>query len=180
MHVETRALLVVAGLPGAGKSTLLRDIEATADITVLDTDHLRARLARTFPPGTAYSLYRPLVHLLHAARLVVAAVRAPGTLVVHDPATGALTRSAFVVLGTLTRRPRHLLWIDCTVADALAGQRRRGRVLLGWSFSRHARNAPRTRDRLAAGARPRGWRSVTVVDRTVTQQGLRVEPAASN
>ncbi|PXY25026.1 Zeta toxin [Prauserella sp. PE36] len=174
MHVEPHALVVVAGLPGAGKSTLLRDIESVPPVTVLDTDQLRSLLRRVLPAGTPYSWYRPLVHVLHVLRLVAVAARARNTIVVHDPATGAFARSAFVALGVLTGRPRHLLWIDCTVEEALKGQHRRGRVLLGWSFSRHARHAPRTRDRLMAGMVPAGWRSATVTDRSVTRRGLLV------
>src|SRR5690606_32068255 len=95
------------------------------------------------PRGHPYSYYRPLVHVLHTLRLVATAMRAPGPVVVHDPATGALTRTAFVVLGVLTGRSRHLLWIDCTAHEALAGQHHRGRVLPRWSFARHVRNAAR-------------------------------------
>ncbi|PXY19608.1 AAA family ATPase [Prauserella muralis] len=175
LRVADHGLVVVAGLPGAGKSTLLRDVEAVRPLTVLDTDQVRARLARTLPDGLPYSWYRPLVHVLHLLRLLTAAVRARGPLLVHDPATGAVARAAFVVLGVLTGRSRHLLWIDCSVPEALAGQRRRGRVLLGWSFSRHARNAPRTRARLVAGAVPRGWHTATVVERESARRGLRVE-----
>ncbi|MBK1786148.1 AAA family ATPase [Prauserella cavernicola] len=172
MDVEHRCLLVVAGLPGAGKSTLLRNIESFPSATVLDTDQQRARLRGLFPAGTPYSWYRPLVHVLHLLTLVLVAARTRGPVVVHDPATGAIARFAFVALGTLTSRPLHLLWIDCTVEEALAGQRRRGRVLLGWSFSRHARQAPRTRDRLLAGDVPRGWRTAKVTDREGTRHGL--------
>lgn len=175
LRVPGHALVVVAGLPGAGKSTLLRNVEAAGPLTVLDTDQVRARLARTLPDGLAYSWYRPLVHVLHLLRLLTAAMRTRGPLLVHDPATGALARAAFVALGLLTGRSRHLLWIDCSVPEALAGQRRRGRVLLRWSFSRHARNAPRTRARLVAGEVPRGWHTATVVERATARRGLRVE-----
>ncbi|WP_199433581.1 AAA family ATPase [Qaidamihabitans albus] len=178
VRIEHRALLVVAGLPGAGKSTLLRNVVATAPITVLDTDQIRARLRALFPPGMPYAWYRPLVHLLQTLRLVLTAVRATGPLVVHDPATGGATRAAFVALGMLTGRTRHLLWIDCTVAEALAGQHQRGRVLLGWSFSRHARNAPRIRDRLLTGKAPRGWAAATATGRADARHGLRIVVAA--
>ncbi|WP_043537192.1 AAA family ATPase [Saccharomonospora cyanea] len=174
LPLENRALLVVAGLPGAGKSTLLRDAAVDPEVTLLDTDHVRARLAAFFPAGTAYSYYRPLVHVLHILRLVSAAIRAPGPVVVHDPATGAIARAAFVVLGALTGRSRHLLWIDCTVNEALAGQHHRGRVLLGWSFARHARNAARLRRRLLAGAVLASWRNVTMTDRQGARRGMRI------
>lgn len=174
LPLENRTLLVVAGLPGAGKSTLLRDTAANPGVTLLDTDHMRARLRTVFPAGTPYACYRPLVHVLHIARLVSAAVRAPGPVVVHDPATGAIARTAFVVLGTLTGRRRHLLWIDCTVPEALAGQRHRGRILPRWSFARHVRNGARLRRRLLAGAVPAGWCDATVTDRQASRHGMQI------
>ncbi len=169
--LRPRALLVVAGLPGAGKSTLLRETGGNGTVTVLDTDQIRARLRRLLPAGTPYSWYRPLVHLLHLARLVAAAIRAKGPVVVHDPATGPFARAAFVALGLLTGRTRHLLWLDCTVAEALEGQRARGRVLLSWSFSRHVRHLPRVRALLGAGP-PRGWCDLMVIDRPTARRGL--------
>ncbi|WP_020671606.1 AAA family ATPase [Amycolatopsis nigrescens] len=172
LTVEPRALLVIAGLPGAGKSTLLRNTRASAPIDVLDTDQVRARLRARLPANTPYGWYRPLVHLLHAVRVLRALVRAPGPVVLHDPATGAGTRAVLVLLGALTGRPRHLLWIDCSPTEALIGQRSRGRVLLGWSFSRHARRAPRFRARLAAGRPPRGWLEASMADRAEARDGL--------
>ncbi|GAB3508946.1 AAA family ATPase [Amycolatopsis cihanbeyliensis] len=182
IRLERRALLVVAGLPGAGKSTLLRVTGGDTALTVLDTDQVRARLRPLLPAGTPYSWYRPLVHLLHLARLAGTAIRAPGPIVVHDPATGPVARAAFVALGLLTGRTRHLLWLDCTVAEALEGQRARGRVLLGWSFSRHVRHLPRVRSLLRGGT-PRGWCEVTVIDRPTARRGLHVtvgEPLAGS
>jgi hypothetical protein len=172
--LDNRALFVVAGLPGAGKSTLLRNIVVDPKVTLLDTDQMRSKLGTFFPAGTPYSYYRPLVHVLHTLRLVATAMRAPGPVVVHDPATGALTRTAFVVLGVLTGRSRHLLWIDCTAHEALAGQHHRGRVLPRWSFARHVRNAARFRRRLLAAAVPAGWHSVTMTDRHTVRHGMRI------
>nr|WP_245788405.1 AAA family ATPase [Amycolatopsis marina] len=174
LRIEPRSLLVVGGLPGAGKSTLLRGMEAGVPVTVLDADQVRAWLRNLLPAATPYSWYRPLVHLLQLARLVTMAAGASRPLVVHDPITGQVSRAAFVVLGVLTRRTRHLLWLDCSVDAALAGQRARGRVLLGWSFTRHARNAPRLRGQLASGT-PHGWHSGTVIDRVAARRGLRLE-----
>lgn len=175
VRIEHRSLLVVGGLPGAGKSTLLRGMEAAVPVTVLDADQVRARLRIVLPAATPYSWYRPLVHLLQLVRLVTRAVCVDRPLVVHDPATGRVTRTAFVMLGMLTRRTRHLLWLDCTAQAALSGQRARGRVLLGWSFTRHTRNAPRLRGHLLAGAALSGWHSGTVIDRATAGRGLRLE-----
>src|SRR4051812_14016440 len=90
MDVDRRALLVVAGLPGAGKSTLLRNTHASTPVEIVDTDQVRDLLAARLPPGTPYGRYRPLVHLLHEARVLRALVCAPGPVVLHDPATGVL------------------------------------------------------------------------------------------
>ncbi|WP_158888781.1 AAA family ATPase [Amycolatopsis anabasis] len=177
--IERRELLVVAGLPGAGKSTLLRNTRASAPVEILDTDQMRAWLAARFPPGTPYGRYRPLVHVLHELRVLRALLRAPGPVVVHDPATGAAARAVLAALGALTGRPRRLLWIDCSAEEALHGQRSRGRVLLGWSFSRHARRAPRVRERLLAGRSPRGWRTASVTCRAQTRGGLYLQVASA-
>ncbi|ASR37528.1 Zeta toxin [Prauserella marina] len=175
LRLDRRALVVVAGLPGAGKSTLLRGLDAPPTVVVLDTDQLRTRLRAFFGPGIAYGWYRPLVHLLQILRLLFHAIRAKGPVVAHDPATGAVARCAFVLLGALSLRERHLLWIDCSVTEALAGQHKRGRVLLSWSFRRHARNATGTRDRIDAGRLPFGWHTATLTDRAKASKGLRLE-----
>jgi predicted kinase len=171
IDVGRRTLLVVAGMPGAGKSTLLRGLCASDPVEVLDTDQVRARLAVRFP-HTPYGRYRPLVHVLHDVRVLGALIRAPGPVVVHDPATGALTRAVLVVLAALTGRAGHLLWVDCTEQEAVDGQHSRGRILLRWSFRRHARRASRIRARLLAGRSPRGWRSASVTDRSSARRGL--------
>ncbi|CAM3330023.1 AAA family ATPase [Kibdelosporangium persicum] len=175
--VESRALVVVAGLPGSGKSTLLRRTQANVPICVLDTDHMRSLLARLLPRSVPYGWYRPLVHLLHTARVLVTVLCSPRPVLLHDPATGAGTRTAFAVIGAITRRHRHFIWIDCTPAEALAGQVARGRVLLKWSFARHMRRSPEVRSRLLAGLRPQGWHTAQLVDRHAASTGLHLKVA---
>src|SRR5688572_5533087 len=119
--VESRALVVVAGLPGSGKSTLLRHTQANVPITVLDTDHVRSLMARLLPRSVPYGWYRPLVHLLHTARMLGIVLFSSRPVLLHDPATGAGSRLAFAVIGALSRRDRHFIWVDCTPAEALAG-----------------------------------------------------------
>lgn len=162
--IERRALVVVAGLPGSGKSTLLRAVCSSALVTVVDSDHDRAWLAARLPKNTPYARYRPLVHTLHRLRIAVLATIAPGPIAVHAPATGLGTRLTLVAIGVLTRRPRHLLWVDCTPEQALAGQIERGRIVRAKSFAKHVRRAPRLRAKLNAGP-PRGWQSARVVER---------------
>ncbi|HJQ47641.1 MAG TPA: AAA family ATPase [Amycolatopsis sp.] len=173
MTIESRSLVVIAGLPGSGKSTLLRCTESDAPFAVLDSDQTRNRLSRLVPEGTAYSRYRPLVHVLHRLRVTARVLREPGPVVVHDPATGAATRGWLMLLGLLSGRRRHFLWVECSPDDAAAGQRARGRVLPGRSFARHVRRLPRMRAVLDAG--PPGWQATTVVDRARAADGLRLE-----
>ncbi|ALG07106.1 AAA family ATPase [Kibdelosporangium phytohabitans] len=170
--VESRALVVVAGLPGSGKSTLLRRTQANVPIRVLDTDHVRSLMARLFPRSVPYGWYRPLVHVLHAARVLAVVLFSRRPVLVHDPATGAGSRTLFALIGALSGRDRHFLWIDCTPAEALAGQVARGRVLLKWSFARHMRRSPIVRARLLAGIRPLGWNTAQLVDRATANSGL--------
>ncbi|MCE7005894.1 Zeta toxin [Kibdelosporangium philippinense] len=159
MAVQRRSLVVVAGLPGAGKSTLLRDVGPS--VTVVDSDQIREWLASRLPSGTPYSRYRPLVHIVHRIRIALAAIFAPGPVAVHDPATGVGTRLTLVIIGTLTWRVLHFIWVETTPEEALAGQRARGRVLRKASFARHVGRSRR----LDLSRPPRGWRSITVVGR---------------
>ncbi|MCE7006473.1 ATP-binding protein [Kibdelosporangium philippinense] len=175
--VESRALVVVAGLPGSGKSTLLRHAKANVPISVLDTDQVRALLGRLLPSSLPYGWYRPFVHILHTARLLATVLFSSRPVLVHDPATGAGARTAFALMGALSRRHKHFIWIDCTPAEALAGQVARGRVLLKWSFARHMRRSPQVRSRLLAGRRPQGWHTAQVVDRTTASTGLQLKVA---
>jgi predicted kinase len=174
IKIERRALLVVAGLPGAGKSTLLRDTLATAPIALLGTDQIRARLSAMLPERTPYSWYRPLAPVLQRLRLVLMAILTRGPIVLHHAATGVATRAALAVLGAITGRPCHLLWIECTPAEALSGQFDRGRLRMKWSFLRQVRRAPHLKADLHANRPPRGWRTVRVVDRPEARRGLRI------
>ena len=174
MTIEPRSLVVVAGLPGSGKSTLLRRTEVDGPVAVLDSDQTRERVRALVPEGTAYSRYRPLVHMLHRLRVTARVIREPGPVVVHDPATGAATRTWLMLLGRLSGRSRHFVWVECSPEDAAAGQRARGRVLRGPSFARHVRRLARMRAVLDAG--PRGWQATIVVDRAAAAAGLRLVP----
>jgi predicted kinase len=158
-----RDLLVVAGLPGAGKTTMLR--HAADGVPVLDSDQVRERLRAVLPDALPYRCYRPLVHAWHRARIVGHAVRDDGPMVVHEPATRASTRALLAAVGAVTRRPVRMVWLDATAEQALAGQRRRGRLIRGRSFARHVRRAGRIRAALLADEPPPGWHSVQVLSR---------------
>jgi hypothetical protein len=60
---------------------------------VLDSDTRRAALQPVFG-AVPYRYYRPLVHAWHRLALLVAAFSAAKTVVVHLPATSAVTRAA--------------------------------------------------------------------------------------
>ena len=128
-------------------------------------------------PRIAYRRYRPLVHLLHRLAVVRAAWSATPTVVVHLPATDSSTRAVVALLAALTGRTAHLLWLHVDPAEALRGQRERGRLVPSASFAGHARRGAEAAERLR-GARPPGWRTVTVVDRVQARPGLRIDNGA--
>lgn len=164
--VRPRSLVVLAGLPGAGKSTLLAAADTGgAPAVVLDSDQVRTKLRTLFPKALPYRLYRPLVHLVHRARILWFAITAGGLLLVHEPSTRPTTRAGLVAVGVLTNRPRHFLWLDASPEEALSGQVTRGRLIRSRSFARHVRRAARLRARFTAGVPPRGWQGLTLLTR---------------
>jgi hypothetical protein len=170
-----RTLLLVAGMPGAGKSTLLAGVPQRDGVVVLDSDAQRAAVrsaigVRSLP----YAWYRPIVHLLHRIALVLAAVSAAPTVIVHLPATGARTRAAVAWLAAVTGRTAHLLWLHVDAEEARRGQRERGRVVRATSFAGHARRAEASAAELREGPPP-GWASATVVERASARGGLRLD-----
>jgi energy-coupling factor transporter ATP-binding protein EcfA2 len=173
LAVPRRSLVLVAGIPGAGKSTLLRGMRLLAPgAVVLDSDPLRERLRRVLPAGTPYRVYRAAVHLWHRARILLAVLSVVGPVVVHLPATGALTRGAIALVALLACRRRYLVWVDAEPDQARRGQLSRQRVLGGSCFARHARRGAELAVRLRDGYRPRGWQRVAVLDRRRAGHGL--------
>jgi len=132
--VSGRALVLVAGMPGAGKSTLLAGLRRDPGTVVLDSDDHRVALARRFP-RLPYRRYRALVHLRHRAAVVRAAFSDASTVVVHLPATSTVLRSAVALVAATTGRTAHLLWLHVDPAEALRGQRDRGRLIPSASFA---------------------------------------------
>jgi hypothetical protein len=108
----------------------------------------------------------------HRLRIVLTLLGPVGCVVVHLPATGAVTRAALLVLAALAVRDRYLVWVDVDPEEALHGQRSRGRVLRRRCFRRHARRGAAFGARLRAGYRPRGWRRVLVLDRGQAREGV--------
>jgi hypothetical protein len=175
LAVPGRSLVLVAGMPGAGKSTLLAALRRRPGIVVLDSDDHRVALARRFP-RLPYRRYRALVHLRHRAAVVRAARSDASTVVVHLPATSTVLRSAVALVAALTGRTAHLLWLHVDPAEALRGQRDRGRLVPSASFAGHARRAAAATVALRGG-RAIGWRTVTVADRSAARAGLVLDPA---
>ncbi|HZG92298.1 MAG TPA: AAA family ATPase [Pseudonocardia sp.] len=171
LAVPGRTLLLVAGMPGAGKSTLLRGLPVRPGLRVLDSDRYRDLLSTALRP-MPYRWYRPLVHLWHRLAAVAAAASAAPTVVVHLPATGAGTRAVVARLARLTGRTPHLLWLHVEPAEALRGQRERGRVVPGASFAGHAERAAAATARLRAAGTAPTWATVTVLDREAARTGL--------
>lgn len=178
LAVPGRILLLVAGMPGAGKSTLVAGLSATPGVIVLDSDVQRGVLRRALP-DVPYRYYRPLVHLLHRLAVLRAAASAVPTVVVHLPATRGATRAVVALLATFTGRIAHLLWLHVEPADALRSQSERGRIVPAASFAAHAERAVSTTALLLAGAPPKGWRSVTVLDRAGAGGGLCLDTGES-
>ncbi|MFD8495115.1 AAA family ATPase [Amycolatopsis sp. NPDC059657] len=175
VELGPRDLLVVAGLPGAGKTTMLREVR---ELPVLDSDQVRARMRVLLPAWVPYRLYRPIVHAWHRLRVVGHAAGATGPVIVHEPSTRASTRTLLALVAALTGRRIHLLWLDVTAEEALAGQRARGRLIRPRSFARHVRRAERFRRSLLAHRVPAGWSSARVTTRG-REWYCRSEPAVS-
>ncbi|MET9735317.1 AAA family ATPase [Streptomyces sp. NPDC006458] len=161
LHFGPADLVVITGLPGSGKSTLMRRTVPGARIDSQDTrDRFDARAPRFLP----YAVYRPLVRLAHYAGLH-RALRTGGGVVVHDCGTqawvrGWLSRAARRRGGTL-----HLLLLDVTPEQALAGQRERGRGVSRYAFRRHRGAAARLLRRVERGELPGGCGSAVLLDR---------------
>ena len=134
-------VVLVGGVPGAGKTTAIARVAAElSTVDALDPELFRDRLRRLLPEGTAYAAYRPLVHVLHALRVLVLLLRGPvpgRTLVVHDPATRPRRRWLFAWLARSRGWDPGLVYVDVPRALAETGQVLRGRVVDPASFAGH-------------------------------------------
>ncbi|MGQ0778282.1 MAG: AAA family ATPase [Pseudonocardiales bacterium] len=174
IKVGPRDLVLFGGLPGAGKSTLLAGLRNSPAVTMRDSDQMRKCLRARLPAWLPYRAYRPLVHVGHQLRVILAVLRAPGPVLVHDPATRACTRWALAWLAWLSGRPAVFVWLDVPPLLALEGQRARGRLIPSRSFARHVARARVLRCALLAGVVPPGWRAVVLLDRPAMGSGLKM------
>ncbi|SOB79449.1 AAA domain-containing protein [Streptomyces sp. 1331.2] len=169
-------LLVVTGLPGSGKSTLMR---RCVRAPMIDSQLVREEYAARLPGRLPYALYRPLARLAHYRRLR-RAVLAGGPLVVHDCGTLPWVRAWLARAAAGQGRRVHLLLLDADPAEALDGQRRRGRTVSRYAFARHRAVAARLRERiLGAGRLPADCASAVVLDRAAARALREIDFTAS-
>lgn len=145
LHYPDDSVVVLAGIPGAGKSTLLRRLFTdTSDAQVLDSERLRDRwkpVLRAIP----YAVWRPLLHMSYYV-LVLRAIRAGGSLVLHDCATRPFARQLIGRAAQRAGRPVHLIMLDVPADVARLGQRARVRMVRAGSMATHSRRWPVLRD----------------------------------
>lgn len=173
-------VVLVGGVPGAGKTTAIARVAGEfPSVDALDPEMFQARLSRVLPAGTKYAAYRPLVHILHALRVLLVLLRGPvpgRTLVVHDPATRPGRRRLFAWLARSRGWDPVLVYVDVPRVVAETGQVLRGRVVDPVSFAGHWARWEVLRTTLTGtpdaldGAR---WSEVVLTDRDGAERQLR-------
>ncbi|MEU2899045.1 AAA family ATPase [Streptomyces sp. NPDC088106] len=156
-----RDLVVVTGLPGSGKSTLMR---RAVRGTRVDSQDTRDRWDHRMPRFLPYAVYRPLVRLAHYAGLR-RELRAGRAVVVHDCGTQAWVRRWIAREARRRGASLHLLLLDVTPQQALAGQRERGRGVSRYAFGRHRAASDRLLRAVERGRLPAGCGSAVLIDR---------------
>ncbi|MGW0395744.1 AAA family ATPase [Streptomyces sp. NPDC003042] len=154
-------IVVVSGLPGGGKSTL---IKRAAEGGGIDSQDARERWERRMPGVLPYAVYRPLVRAAHYWGLW-RRLRSGDSVVVHDCGTQAWVRGLLAAVARRRGRSLHLLLLDTTAEEALAGQAARGRRVSAYAFARHRGAVSRLLREAEAGRPPAGCASAVLLDR---------------
>ncbi len=154
-------IVVVSGLPGGGKSTLIKRAAPGGGI---DSQDVRERWERRMPAALPYVVYRPLVRASHYWTLW-RELRSGASLVVHDCGTQAWVRALLAASARRRGRRLHLLLLDATPEEALAGQAARGRGVSPYAFTRHRTAVTSLLSAAESGHSPRGCASTTLLDR---------------
>ncbi|MFF5704881.1 AAA family ATPase [Streptomyces sp. NPDC012794] len=153
-------IVVVSGLPGGGKSTLINRAAETG----IDSQDTRERWERRMPSALPYAVYRPLVRAAHY-RGLWRELRSGASVVVHDCGTQSWVRALLAAAARQRGRSLHLLLLDTTPEEALAGQAARGRRVSAYAFARHRSAVARLLAAAESGRPPRGCATVTLLDR---------------
>ncbi|MGX1761456.1 AAA family ATPase [Streptomyces lydicus] len=134
------AVVVVSGLPGSGKSTLLRRWSEAASVVDPRTVHLACEAV--MPARLPYAVYRPWARSKYF-RWLRTAVRDGEALLVHDCGGRPWMRRWLARRAGRQGRELHLVLLDVGVAEAMSGQRARGRWAPRRAFARHRRGLDR-------------------------------------
>lgn len=154
-------IVVVSGLPGGGKTTLIKRAAPGGGI---DSQDVRERWEGRMPRALPYGAYRPLVRVSHYWTLW-RELRSGASLVVHDCGTQTWVRALLAASARRRGRRLHLLLLDATPQEALAGQTARGRGVSPYAFARHRTAVTRLLAAAESGRSPRGCASTTLLDR---------------
>ncbi|MFJ9073836.1 AAA family ATPase [Streptomyces sp. NPDC102278] len=162
-------IVVVSGLPGGGKSTLIKRAAAGG----VDSQDTRERWERQMPDALPYAVYRPLVRVAHYWGLW-RVLRSGASVVVHDCGTQRWVRALLAGFARRRDRALHLLLLDTSPQEALAGQEARGRRVSAYAFSRHRGAADRLLRDAESGSLPRGCASAVLLDRAAASRITRI------
>ncbi|MFE9635391.1 AAA family ATPase [Streptomyces sp. NPDC006463] len=164
-------IVVVSGLPGGGKSTLIK--RAAAGGGAIDSQDTRERWERRMPRTLPYAVYRPLVRGAHYWGLW-RTLRSGTSMIVHDCGTQSWVRGLLAAVARRRGRALHLLLLDSSPAEALAGQAARGRRVSAYAFARHRGAVTRLLRAAEAGHPPAGCASATLLDRASASAVTRI------
>ncbi|MEU8995559.1 AAA family ATPase [Streptomyces caniferus] len=167
------AVVVVSGLPGSGKSTLLRRWSEAA--SVVDPRIVHVACEAVMPSWLPYAVYRPWARWRYF-RWLRTAVRDGEPVLVHDCGGRPWMRRWLARSAGRQGRELHLVLLDVGVAEALSGQKARGRLAPRRAFVRHRRGLDRLLGALSGPgtAQPRALRVAGDEADTSSAQGVRI------